>query len=60
MGTDINECLINNGNCHQDCINTNGSFNCSCYPGFTSEIIDSESGNESVVNCIGLSVKLCG
>ena len=31
---DINECLSNNGNCSQVCTNTNGSYYCSCYPGY--------------------------
>ena len=31
----MNECLINNGNCSQSCINTNGSYICSCDLGYT-------------------------
>lgn len=27
---DINECRINNGGCSQDCINSKGSFYCTC------------------------------
>ena len=32
---DINECAIGTHYCHQDamCTNTEGSFNCACYPG---------------------------
>ena len=30
---DINECLENNGNCEDACINTEGSFMCECSPG---------------------------
>ena len=28
---DINECEINNGGCHHNCVNTVGSFYCTCY-----------------------------
>jgi hypothetical protein len=44
---DVNECkgivvgksyensgLVNNGGCHQACINTIGNFYCSCFPGY--------------------------
>lgn len=34
MGADINECEIDNGNCSNGtCVNTNGSFYCSCHKG---------------------------
>lgn len=32
--TDINECNNNNGGCLLDCDNSDGSFQCSCRPGF--------------------------
>ena len=32
--TDINECDEGLDGCHQICTNTNGSFDCSCSPGF--------------------------
>ena len=32
--TDINECLIQNGGCHQQCVNVIGSFYCRCFPGY--------------------------
>ena len=32
---DINECAYNNGGCEQVCVNTVGSFVCSCYSGYT-------------------------
>lgn len=32
---DIDECSeLLNGGCHQDCVNTQGSFKCTCRPGF--------------------------
>ncbi|XP_063056774.1 cartilage oligomeric matrix protein [Engraulis encrasicolus] len=36
---DINECEINNGDCVQNanCINTPGSYRCTCKPGFTGD-----------------------
>ena len=35
--TDINECTSQNGGCQQICTNTNGSFQCSCYSGFSGD-----------------------
>ena len=32
--TDTNECLLANGGCQTHCTNTNGSYYCSCLPGF--------------------------
>ena len=32
--TDINECAVNNGNCQHICLNTEGSFSCSCTFGY--------------------------
>lgn len=32
--TDVNECSTNNGGCEQDCVNTIGSFKCSCRLGY--------------------------
>ena len=34
MIPDINECATLNGNCSQTCTNTNGSYYCSCSPGY--------------------------
>ena len=33
--TDLNECAINNGNCSQVCVNTDGSYFCSCSNGYS-------------------------
>ena len=32
--SDINECLLNISGCSQNCTNTIGSYNCSCYSGY--------------------------
>lgn len=34
LSTDIDECAINEGGCSQQCINTPGSFTCTCTPGY--------------------------
>ena len=31
---DVDECLVNNGECSQACINTPGSWTCTCTPGY--------------------------
>ena len=31
---DIDECLVSNGGCEHICLNTNGSYHCSCQSGF--------------------------
>ena len=31
---DINECLIDNGDCQHQCVNTNGSYMCTCHDGY--------------------------
>ena len=31
---DILNCMINDHNCSQLCVEVEGSFNCSCYPGY--------------------------
>ena len=31
---DILNCMINDHNCSQICVEVEGSFNCSCYPGY--------------------------
>ena len=33
---DTNECILNNGGCSQICVNTIGSYNCSCNTGYES------------------------
>ena len=31
---DLNECLTNNGDCEHICTNNDGSYECSCNPGY--------------------------
>ena len=45
---DINECLVANGGCMQECTNLVGSYNCSCSSGFYLDEVD-------LHNCTGLS-----
>ncbi|XP_013399408.1 sushi, von Willebrand factor type A, EGF and pentraxin domain-containing protein 1 [Lingula anatina] len=33
-GRDFNECQVNNGGCQQTCLNTEGSFRCTCRQGY--------------------------
>ena len=34
---DVLNCMINDHNCTQMCVEVEGSFNCSCYPGYELE-----------------------
>ena len=34
MVLDINECLLAKNRCSQDCVNTPGSYNCTCKIGY--------------------------
>ena len=36
--TDTNECLASNGGCQHICINTNGSFYCTCQNGYNGTV----------------------
>ena len=50
---DTDECAINNGGCEQMCINTIGSFNCSCGTG---DYLDKDGFNCNGESC---SSQLC-
>ena len=44
---DIPNCLINDHNCSHVCVEVEGSFNCSCYPGYESQ--------QDGVTCTGIN-----
>ena len=48
---DIDECARNISGCNQNCTNTNGSYFCSCYPGY-----EIENDNKT---CIGKDFNYC-
>ena len=35
LSIDLDECAVNKGGCDQVCTNTQGSYQCSCNPGYT-------------------------
>ena len=39
--SDVDECALGTSGCLQNCTNTIGSFNCSCYNGYKLSINDS-------------------
>ena len=45
---DVNECSNNNGNCSQICVNTIGSYYCSCNNGYA---LNSDDG----IGCFGMN-----
>ena len=46
LAIDIDECATTNGGCGQICNNTEGSYNCSCQPGY---VVDDDNWK----NCVG-------
>jgi len=52
--TDINECLTNNGGCDHICINTRGSYQCSCN---TSFVLAADNMTCNVESCTGYTTK---
>ena len=59
--SEINECSINNGNCSQLCTNTNGSYFCSCNPGYVLNGNNMTCNGEMALNsnCCQLTCCLC-
>ena len=58
---DVNECLSNGGlgPCQQACTNTNGSFYCSCQPGYTFSGSACNGEQFSVSVCVCVHVFVC-
>ena len=38
--SDIDECLVNNGDCQNECINFAGGYSCTCLEGYTPDLKD--------------------
>ncbi|XP_052793913.1 latent-transforming growth factor beta-binding protein 4-like isoform X2 [Mya arenaria] len=61
---DINECKLDNGGCNQTCSNTEGSFLCSCEPGYVASGQDcldvDECRSDFHDHCIGTCVNVRG
>ncbi len=49
---DINECMLNAGGCSQDCINNDGSFECTCSDEF---ILSSDGMTCTPINAVSSS-----
>ncbi len=52
---DIDECQLLNGGCEQNCTNLDGSYECSCYDGFTLDAAtNSCTGTDAYSNTVTL------
>ena len=51
---DFDECMVENGGCAEECLNTDGGFYCLCPPGFnnTGDACESRSLSNNVVDHI--------
>ena len=49
-GTDLDECTMMRHNCQYKCINTPGSFECDCQPGFRKGSRGQCLGNEDIID----------
>lgn len=50
--SDLNECELSTSPCEQGCVNTEGSFNCTCRPGyFLNEDKTSCTGEKWMITC---------
>ena len=49
--TDIDECSQGTTECNQDCINMNGSYNCSCYDGYEPHL-------DNTTLCVGMQFNI--
>ena len=54
----MNECLVSNGGCVDECVNTVGSFQCFCFSGYEFESLEEDSipdptntGRACIGNC---------
>ena len=54
---DVDECALNTDNCTQLCTNLVGSFECSCFSGFTLDT-DGSSCNGNALIAVGLGLGL--
>ena len=58
VASDIDECKDNKGGCHQVCVNTEGSYFCTCWQGFRYDSFsDTCQGEISFNSCISLCTK---
>ena len=56
--TDINECSEDTDNCQQNCVNTGGSFTCSCRRGYSLNS-DRRTCSSKLRKCVCVCVCVC-
>ena len=55
FSSDVNECDNANGGCPQQCVNTEGSYRCECFDGFTlTKLSDGQEVCEGINDNINL------